>query len=163
AADRAHLGRQFHAQAPTRDIDFMDALVAEVAVAVSPVPVPVVVETILLERHLLRRALPQVVIDVSGRIADRLLPDRVPPLVAEAARKIHLADQTFPHLRDTVAQCLAGAALAALLNDAIVLARCSDDLPRFINIVTARLLYVYVLAGLACLNRHERVPVIRRS
>ena len=47
AADGADLGRILHAQAPAGDVHFVDALVAEIAVAVIPEPVPVVVEAVL--------------------------------------------------------------------------------------------------------------------
>ena len=46
AADGADLGRVLHAEAPAGDVHFVDALVAEIAVAVVPEPVPVVVEAI---------------------------------------------------------------------------------------------------------------------
>jgi len=49
-------------ETPARDVELMRTLVAAVAVAVVPVPVPVVVEAVAVERPLLGRPEPQVVI-----------------------------------------------------------------------------------------------------
>jgi hypothetical protein len=46
AADSAHLHRMRHAQAPAGDIHLVDPLVAQVAVAGIPEPVPVVMEPV---------------------------------------------------------------------------------------------------------------------
>ena len=100
AADGADLGRILHAQAPARDIHLVDALVADVAVAVVPEPVPVVVEAILRELVLGRGAEPQVVVDAGGHRLDRLAADGVAPLEAEAAGHVDVADQAVAHLLD---------------------------------------------------------------
>src|SRR5262249_7417351 len=50
-------------QAPTGNVHLMDALIAEVAVAVVPLPVPVVVETLAQDRTVRSGATPQVVVD----------------------------------------------------------------------------------------------------
>ena len=63
AADGADLGRVRHAEAPSGDVDFVDALVAEIAVAGVPEPVPVVMEAVLGEVALRRRPGPEVVVD----------------------------------------------------------------------------------------------------
>src|SRR5258708_27582443 len=52
------------AQSPARDVELVRPLVAGVAVAVGPLPVPVVVEAIAVERLDRRRAHPQVIIDL---------------------------------------------------------------------------------------------------
>ena len=57
------LGELVLAQAPAGDVHLVDALVAEVAVAVVPDPVPVVVEPVGVERPLGRGAEPEVVVD----------------------------------------------------------------------------------------------------
>ncbi len=46
AADGADLRRILHAQTPARHVHLVDALVAQIAVAGVPEPVPVVVETV---------------------------------------------------------------------------------------------------------------------
>ncbi len=52
------------AESPARDVDFVNALVAEIAIARVPVPVPVVVEAVPVERTFLSRPEPEVVVDV---------------------------------------------------------------------------------------------------
>ena len=60
AADRGDLRRQrIDAEAPAGIVDFVGAVVADVAGAEVVPPVPVAVETIRLERHHLGRADPQ--------------------------------------------------------------------------------------------------------
>src|ERR1019366_1649268 len=163
AADGAGFGGELHAQAPASDIDFVNALVAQVAIAVGPIPVPVVVEAVFLERHLLRRALPQVVIHIGRRIADRFGTDGVAPLVAQAAREVDVADQAFAHLPHAVLQRRRGAALAALLHHPVILARRRHNLFGLEDIVRARLLDVDILAGAAGVDGHQGVPVIGRG
>ena len=58
AADGAHLGWIFHTQSPARHVHLMDALIADVAVAVIPEPMPVVMEAVLGECVLRRAAQP---------------------------------------------------------------------------------------------------------
>src|SRR6185437_16293404 len=49
AAHSAHLGRIFHAETPTADIHLMDSLIAEIAIAVVPEPMPRVMEAVVRE------------------------------------------------------------------------------------------------------------------
>ena len=102
----------------------MDALVAQIAVAVVPEPVPVVVETIVRERMLGRRPEPKIVIHAGGYGFDGRAADGVAPLEAQPARHVDIAQEAV------VASCCTasrsadgGTALAALLHHAIVLAR----------------------------------------
>src|SRR5207237_8633045 len=62
--DCADLRGMRAAQAPPRDIDFVNPLVAEIAVARVPEPVPVVMEAVAIEWTFRRRTKPQVVVDV---------------------------------------------------------------------------------------------------
>ena len=68
-ARRKHSRRQLLlAQPPPCDIHLMDALVADVAVPEIPVPVPVVMEAVLLPRFVGRRSEPDVVFHPGGRL-----------------------------------------------------------------------------------------------
>ena len=69
----------------------------------------------------------------------------------------------FAHLLDGFAQRDGGAALAALLHHAVVLARRRDNLLRFEHIVRAGLLDVDILAGLAGPDGLQRVLVVGRG
>src|SRR5207249_33639 len=71
------------AQAPAGDVHLVDALIAQVAVAVGPLPVPVVMELWPRDRLNRGRTAPQVVIDLGRRLIFALGPDRRPPLVAQ--------------------------------------------------------------------------------
>src|SRR6516162_10223085 len=62
-ADGGHLGRILHSETPASFVDFVDALIADVAIAGVPNPVPVVVEAITGEGLHWRGTGPQIVID----------------------------------------------------------------------------------------------------
>ncbi len=138
-ADGADFGGILHAQAPARHIDLVNALVAQVAVAVVPEPVPVVVKTILREGVLRRRAQPQVVVHARRHRLFRLAADGVAPLVAHAAGHVDIADESVAQLLDHHPSDTR-ALLAAVLHNAIVLLRGSHDLLGLEHIVRAGLL-----------------------
>src|SRR5205807_141171 len=146
---------------PAGYIHLVNALVAEVAVAGVPEPVPVVVITIAGELMDGRGTVPEVVIEPGGHRLDRLAADGVAPLETETAREIHVADQAVAHLLDSFLDGLRGADLAALLAHLVVLAGGGDDLLRLEHVVRARLLHVNVFAGLHAPNRHQGMPVVR--
>ena len=85
------------AEEPARDVHLVDALVADVAVAVQVDPVPVVVDGpffgLSMRRHERRGAAPEVVVHRRGdRLRAGRLADAVAALVAEAARRGDLAE-----------------------------------------------------------------------
>ena len=163
AANRGDLRRVRDAEAPSRLVDLVNALVADVAVPGIPEPMPVVMEAVLRERALRCRAEPEVVIDAGRHRLDGRLADGVAPLVAEPARHVQLTDLAAAHAFDRLAQRRVRSVLAALLDHAVVLAGRGDDLLRLEDVVRARLLDVDVLACLAGPDRLQRVPVIRRG
>src|SRR5204862_7176583 len=124
--DCADLRGMRDAQAPPRDIDFVNSLVAEIAVPRVPEPVPVVMEAVAVEWTFRRRTKPQVVVDIGQiravvarfrsaadgkreRLAalhrtDWVSSDRVAPLVAEAASHVDIAQFAVAHALDGFAQ-----------------------------------------------------------
>ena len=79
AAHGLHAGGHIDVQAPAGDIHLVDALVADIAVAVLPLPVPVVVEAVLREGFVGSRALPIIVVHAIrhgsiGGVADGVAP-----------------------------------------------------------------------------------------
>ena len=78
---------ELHAQTPARNVHFMDALVAQIAVAGVPEPVPVVMETVL--RELRSGAGPATDRNRRRResLPTRLDADGIAPLVAQPARQ----------------------------------------------------------------------------
>ena len=148
---------------PAGDVHLVDPLVADVAVAEIPEPVPVVVDVVGVERVLRRRAEPEVVVDGRGCFGVRLDADALAGLVAEPARDEQLAvlarldDLGHPGPR------LHAPALRAVLDDPVVLPRGLDGDAAFVDVVAARLLDVDVLARLAAPDGDQRVPVVRRG
>src|SRR5687767_895812 len=169
AADAQRVARQARfAQEPARNVHLMDALVADVAVAVEVDPVPVVVDRtptriVPLRRHERRRPAPLVVVHRRG---DRLwavrLADAVAALVAEATGHGDLAEVPRLDPLHRLAQPLARADLRARLDDLVVLLGGVHELAPLPHVVRDRLLDVHVLAVLDCPDRAERVPVVRR-
>src|SRR5205823_10932571 len=80
------------AETPAGDVHLVDALVAQVAVAGVPLPVPVVVELVLVERLHRRRAAPEVIVHALRHHPGRQRADTGAALVAEAAGDLHLPD-----------------------------------------------------------------------
>src|SRR5262249_49362320 len=150
------------------DVHLMHALVADVAVAVVPDPVPVVVDGAELPvavRHLeRRRAAPQVVVHRRGRLLLSLdQADAAARLVAQGAGDEQLAQFAGAGRGGQPGPRAAAAALGAVLDDAIVLAGDLDGDPPLVDVVAARLLDVDVLTGLAGPDGHQGVPVVGRS
>ena len=142
----------------------MDALVAHVAVAGIPKPVPVVVKTIAGERLQGRGAGPEIVMHARRNRLHGRVADGVAPLVAKPARHVDVADQPSWTLLDALLHRRGRADLRAVLDDAVVFLRrappvgCPSQ-----KIVRAGLLHVNVLARLARPDGHQRVPVIGRG
>src|SRR5262249_45189727 len=153
AADaRRGAGQLVLVEAPARLVHLVDALVAEVAVAVVPEPVPVVVDGAVFRGVAVRHlegggAAPEVVVHRGGRLLRAVhLADRRAELVAEPAGQLHRADLAGVDEGDRLAHALHAAALGAGLADAVVGARRLDDAPALGDVVADRLLDVDVLA-----------------
>ena len=116
AADRGDLGRQrVDAEAPAGVVDFVGAVVADVAGAEVVPPVPIAVETIRLERDDLGRADPEVVVDAGRHRARLAVADVLAALDVPGLGHEHVADDAFAELLDGVRRELAAALLRAVL------------------------------------------------
>src|SRR5262249_52109592 len=73
-------------------VESVDAVVAQLARAVVPEPVPVVMEAIRVKRPLRRRTEPEIVIDARGHGSVLLTADGLPVAGNPAAGKRHLAE-----------------------------------------------------------------------
>jgi len=135
AADGAHFARVLHAQAPTRNVQLVDALIAQIAVAVIPEPVPVVMEAVPCEGVLRRRAQPEVIVHARGHGFHRRSADRIAPLEAQASCHVDVADQALANLPHPLLQRYRRTALTALLDDAVILARRRHNLLRLEHVV----------------------------
>src|SRR5262249_21949335 len=145
-------------------VHLVDALVAQVAVAVVPGPVPVVVQVLALERILRGGTAPQIVIDALGnRLLAVDLADRAARLVAEAAGDADLAELAGTDVFHRLPHAGHRAALRAGLANLFVLAGRLDDPPAFADVMADRLFHVDVLAGLQGPDGRQGVPVIGRG
>src|SRR5262249_30352394 len=146
-----------------------NALVADVAIAEVPEPVPAVVDQVLVVRLVLRGPKPQTEVQLLGRrrgLAEAdVATSRVAAarLVAQAARHQEFTQLAGPGDLLELLPLRRAAALRAVLHDAVVLAGRLDGDPALVDVVTARLFDVDILAGLAGPDGHQRMPVIRRG
>ena len=148
---------------PAGNVHLVDALVADVAVAEVPEPVPVVMDQVGVIRLLRGRAEPDVEIELLGRIRDRFDADAAARLVAQGPRDQQLAELARLDRRGGQGPVAAGAALRAVLDDPVVPPRGLDGDPAFVDVVAARFFDVDVLARLAGPDRDQGVPVVGRG
>src|SRR6185369_15784343 len=99
------------AETPAGDVHLMDPLVAEVAVAAIPLPVPVVVELGPCERIQRSGTAPHVVIDAGRRAVRTAFANGAAALIAQTARDFDFANLS----RLDEFNCLHGPALRAAL------------------------------------------------
>src|SRR5262249_40722458 len=144
-------------------VDLVNPLVAEIAVAGVPAPVPVVMKAIAGEGPGRRRPGPEVVIDAARHGFDRRTSDGVSPLEAQAARDIDVAEGAAVQVPARLDHAASRPALRAMLHDPSVLLGGTHELLAFPQVVRARLLDVHVLPGLTRPDRDQRMPVIGRG
>ena len=151
------------AQGPAPHVHLVNALIAEVAVAGGPDPMPIIVQLLAHQRLFRRRAIPQVVVNARrNRLRAIHFADAGAALVAQAARAQDFPDVAFPHPLNAFSHAAARARLRAGLHDAVKLAGHLDDPATFPNVVGDRLLDIHILAGLHRPDGSERVPMVRR-
>ena len=111
------------------DVGLVDALVADVAVAEVPEPVPVVMEQVAVERALGGRPEPEVEVERSGRGSSGLMPI-APARLADIGLARPAACPTCPACSggDFGGPAFVAALLGAVLHDAAVLGAASTHL-----------------------------------
>ncbi len=129
-------GEVVFAEDPTGDVHLVDALVAEVAGACSPDPVPVVVEAFSAEGVGGCGSTPEVVVE-GGWEGLRAVgfADGGAGLVAEAAGEGDFAEVSLVEPFDGVDESAGGAALGAGLDDAVVFSGGLDGFSAFEDVV----------------------------
>src|SRR5207253_3505080 len=90
-ADRRDLIGKAQTQSPSRDVHLVNALVPQIAVAIGPEPMPVVVEMITSKGPDRRRPSPEIVINPGGYGRSWRVADAVSPLKAQATGQVDLA------------------------------------------------------------------------
>ena len=149
------------ADGPAALIHFVDALVADVAAAGWPDPVPIVVEVFAHERLHGSGAAPEVVVDAGGDgLGAAHFTDAGARLIAEAASVEDFAEFAALKILDQFAIADIGTALGAVLDDAVIFGHGFDALAAFPDVVADGLFDVDILAGLAGPDGDQGVPVI---
>ena len=145
---------------PTGDVHLMNALVADVAVAEVPEPVPVVVDEVAVEGLFGSGSEPEVEVYVAGDFFVGFVADAPAGFAAVAFGDEEFAVFAAVDGGDLLGPAAAGAALGAVLDDAVVFAGGFDALAAFEDVVAAGFLDVDVFAGLASPDGDEGVPVV---
>src|SRR5215472_8843157 len=141
-------------QAPARNINFMDGLIADFTVARVPDPMPVVVKAILGERLQRRRASPQVVVYAGWNRLLCGMPNRWPPLVTKRARQVDVANRSVAQMTNGFDHPRIRPRLTSVLTNPVVLLYRAHQLPALEPVVRARLFHIHILAGLAGPDGH---------
>ena len=140
----------------------MRSLIAEVAVAVMSLPVPVVMKLRTRDLRLGEsgRAAPQIHINLSRHRIITLRSDRLAALVAQPAGEFHFPDPALTNELDGVLDRRIGAALRSYLAHPPVLRGRGNQCASFRDVVADGLLDVDVLASLHRPDAAEGVPVV---
>src|SRR5260370_38929200 len=125
-------------------MDFVDGLVADLPVACVPDPMPVVVEAITRKRLQRCGSGPQVIMDAGRNGFLRGVPDRWPPLVANRAGHVDVADRAVAQMLNGFQHAGVRARLAAVLADAVVLLYRTNPLLSFTAVKRERLFHINV-------------------
>src|SRR5262249_2610441 len=145
AAKAPDFGRHRRAfDGPAGDIDFMNALVADVAVAEIPEPMPVVMDQIGMVGLLRRRPKPEVEVQFGGRRGSVLAADAPARFAAITLGNQQLAVLARLYGGDLVGPAGTAALLRAVLHDALVAPGRLDASSPFRDIVTERFLDVHI-------------------
>ena len=163
AADAPDAWGKFHvAEEPTGDVHLVDALIAKVAIAVIPHPVPVVMQAFAGEGFLGGWAEPEIVIHLARHILGiRDITDAAAALVAKTTGDLDLTEVTSLHPLHGILNALGAASLCAGLDNLLVLPGGVHQLAAFPHVVAHGLLHVNILAGLDSPDGGEAVPVVR--
>jgi hypothetical protein len=137
----------------------VDALIADVAVPIVEIPVPVVMKPVFAERSIRRGAFPQIVVYAIGNRLVRGTTDGVAPFIAKSLSVVDLADVSLAQELNRFLERFAATALGSVLDDTLVLRR-----PPPICVLrrryASRFFDVDILARLAGPDAHDGMPVI---
>ena len=138
----------------------MDALVADIAVAGVPEPVPVVLESQFVERTLRRRPQEQVPVHARRHGAVLLVSDRTAALEAQSLGHVNLTDEAALHGLHRPDLERHAAVLRTDLHDALGFIGHLRHPQAFMDVVAGRLFAVDVLARLTGPDGGQCVPVV---
>ena len=124
---------------------------------------PIVMKTIARKRLQRRGAGPQVIVNAGRDGFHCSAPNRCPPLVANRAGQVDLADRAVVQMLHGFEHPGIRSRLASVLANAVVLLHGTHQLPSFKAVMRAWLFHIHVFPGLARPDGHQRVPMIGRS
>src|SRR5260370_16608392 len=148
------------AHAPARDAHLMAALVADVAVAGIPEPVPVVLETQFVERAHGRRSQEEIPIHAGRGGLVLGVADGIAALEAQALRLVDLADETLLHGGDSLHLERRAAMLRANLHEFSGGALHLHHLLAFVDVVAGGLLALHIFTRLPPPHTGHGRPII---
>ena len=159
-ARRGHPAWQFHPESPGTEIDSMDTVVAQLTVAVVPEPMPVVWNQVRTIRSARDRSLPGVVVEARWGLRDRAPADAATLVVVPTPGGKNIADHAVLNPLDRIPHGRTTSPLGAHLDDPAVFFGGRNHPDTFLGRLAARLFHVDMLAGLTCLDRGSRMPVV---
>ena len=155
------LRKLVYPQSPHAEIGFVDALVAHIAIAIVPMPVPVVVNKVFAERTHWCRPAPEVVVQSRRNWRDALVANVWPSAVHQSARHVYPTNQSFFEVFHRFADGHRAAQLHTVLNNAVVFIGRFDHLLALVNIVCGGLFHVNVFTCLTGPDGLQCMPVVR--
>ena len=155
-------GRQRYSQSPSGDVHLMDPLVAHVAIAVFPIPMPVVVETVFVEGTLGRGPQPEVVVDARRHRLIGKTPDGVAPFVADPLGHVDLTQPASVQKTRHALRTWIAALFGTILHQHLVFLGGFNQFAPLVHIVAARLFDRNMFAGLDRPDRGQCMPVVGR-
>jgi hypothetical protein len=152
----------FDAQPPQRVVTFVDAIVSKIAAAEVVPPMPIVMKTILLERHPLCGANPIIIRNARrGRTwlqAADVFPHLPVPAFGNQYVANHAVVQHFYGLRDG----RIGARLRPVSYDFAMGSRGGKEQLAFLHVVGTRFFDIHVLIGRKSQQGNRHMPMVRR-
>src|SRR5262249_40162831 len=150
-------------ETPAANIQRVNVIVAQFAVARVPEPMPVVMKLRTCERRHRGGPGPKVVIHARGGLTLCRSADGIAAAPHKAASQFYFTELALMNVADRLSQRAVGAILRSALANATEFARHLHDPAAFVHIVADRLLDVDILAGLHRPDRSQGVPVVRRG
>lgn len=154
-------GVGFHAEAPSSDVDFVDAVITDVAGTEGVAPAPDTGEKVGLVGDFRCGTEPEIEVEVGRGRGGRDLTDVAAELAVPGFGHQHFADGAFAQELHCSLEVGCAAALGADLDHALVTACGFDHEPAFPEVVGAGFLDVDMLTGLAGEESGGCVPVVR--
>src|SRR5579862_8254905 len=138
AAATANARRRFETNDLANRVQKVNAVIADLAGSVIPIPVPIVMEAVRVELAFGSRAKPQIVIDAVGNFAVFLVADARTIASDPTTGKRYLAEMAVAHKFGGAGEVRTAAALCADLYNAFMFASGFDHAPTFDEIVRNR-------------------------